>query len=315
MNSSNKWSGVCKSLDKFARIVLLSLLLCAVGPSAGAGAAEPAFEPLATVSDVELPELSGLAASRRWPGIYWGHNDSGDGPRLFAFNRRGEVIARVEVEGAEAIDWEDIALYERDGRSWLAIADTGDNFGFRDTATVYLLPEPALDASRVKPLRRLDFRYPDGPRDAEGLAVDAEGGSILVVEKGAPQVGFYRLPLDAGPGVQTAERLATLQLPVPAKQPLAAPLSAPRGRVSVTAMDLSRDGLRLAMISYSRLFCFDRRPGEGWAEALVRPPRSWPLPKLGGLEAMAIEPDGRSVVVAPEGVPTPVLRARRILDP
>ena len=315
MNSCNRWSAVCKSFNRFAQPAALSLMLALVLPPAVAEPAPAAFEPLTTVNDRELPELSGLAASRRWPGIYWAHNDSGDGPRLFAFNRRGQVIARIEVEGADAIDWEDIALYERDGRSWLAVGDIGDNLAFRNTATIYLMPEPELDASRVKPLRRIDFRYPDGPRDAEGLAVDAEGGHILVMEKGAPRVGFYRLPLDPGPGVQTAERLATVQLPVPGKLPPAAPLAAPRGRVSVTAMDLSRDGLRLAMISYSRLFCFDRRPGESWAETLARPPRVWPLPKQRGLEAMAIEADSLSVVVAPEGVPTPVLRARRILAP
>lgn len=315
MNSCNRWSAVCKSFDRFARIAVLFPLLACAGLALAAEPVHGTFEPLTTVNDRELPELSGLAASRRWPGVYWAHNDSGDGPRLFAFNRRGQVIARIEVEGAEAVDWEDIALYERDGRSWLAVGDIGDNFAFRDRVTIYLLPEPELDASRVKPLRRLDFRYPDGPRDAEGLAVDAEGGSILLVEKGAPRVGFYRLPLDAGPGVQTAERLATLELRVPGKLPPAAPLSAPRGRVSVTAMDLSRDGLRLAMISYSRLFCFDRAPGESWAAALARPPRVWPLPKQRGLEAMAIGADGRSVVVAPEGIPTPVLRARQILAP
>lgn len=315
MNSCNRWSAVCKSFDRFAQIAAFSLMLAIAVPAARAEPGPAAFEPLTTVNDRELPELSGLAASRRWPGIYWAHNDSGDGPRLFAFNRRGQVIARVEVEGAEAVDWEDIALYERDGRSWLAVGDIGDNLAFRDRVTIYLMPEPELDASRVKPLRRLDFRYPDGPRDAEGLAVDAEGGSILVVEKGAPRVGFYRLPLDAGPGVQTAERLATLELPAPGKPLPAVPMSAPRARVSVTAMDLSRDGLRLAMISYRQLFCFDRKPGESWAETLARAPRLWPLPRKSGLEAMAIEADGRSVVVAPEGIPTPVLRARRILAP
>jgi hypothetical protein len=315
MNSSNKWPGVCKSFNGFAHAILPCLILGGLGLAMAAHAAEPAFQPLTTVSDPELPELSGLAASRRWPGVYWAHNDSGDGPRLLAFNRRGQVIARIEIEGAEAMDWEDIALYEREGRNWLAIGDIGDNLAFRDMATIYLLPEPALDASRARPQRRLDFRYPDGPRDAEGLAVDAEGGHILVMEKGGPRAGIYRLPLDAGPGVQTAQRLATLELPVPGKLPPAAPLSAPRARVSVTAMDLSRNGLYLAMISYSRLFCFDRAPGEGWTEALARPPRSWPLPRRGGLEAMAIEADGRSVVVAPEGIPTPVLRAKRILDP
>ncbi|WP_162932598.1 esterase-like activity of phytase family protein [Solimonas sp. K1W22B-7] len=295
----------------------LAGLLLLGGALAAARAADPAgsFELLTRIGDVELPELSGLAASRRWPGIYWAHNDSGGAPRLFAFNRRGEVIARVDVEGAEAIDWEDIALYERDGRSWLAIGDIGDNLAWRSTVTVYLVPEPELDASRVAVQRRIEFRYPGGPRDAEGLAVDGEGGRILVAEKGFAPAGLYSLPLDAGEGVQTAERVASLNLAFAKAAAPAEPLSAARNRVSLTAMDLDRDGRHLAMISYGWLFCFDRAAGESWAQAVARPPRSWRLPRAGGLEAMAIEPDGVSVVVAPEGLPAPVYRARRILAP
>lgn len=110
MNSCNRWSAVCKSFDRFAQIAVLSSGLVWAGLAVAAEPAQGSFVPLTTVSDRELPELSGLAASRRWPGVYWAHNDSGDGPRLFAFNRRGQVIARIEVEGAEAVDWEDIAL-------------------------------------------------------------------------------------------------------------------------------------------------------------------------------------------------------------
>ena len=301
MNSSNRWFAVCKSFDRFAHALVLGLALACL--PAMAAKEKSAFEPLTTVNERELPELSGLAASRRWPGVYWAHNDSGDGPRLFAFNRRGQVLARIELDGAVATDWEDIALFERDGRSWLAIGDIGDNFAFRETVSIYLLPEPELDVSRAMAQRRIEYRYPDGPRDAEGLAVDAEGGRILVAQKAASAPGFYSLPLDAGPGIQTATRLATYDA-----------LPGRRARVLVTAMDLSRDGRWLAMMSYNRLFGFRREPGEDWAQALSRAPREWRLPSK-GLEAMAIEADGRSIVVAPEGVPTPVWRAKRILDP
>lgn len=313
MNSSKTWPAVCKSLDilsQFAALLSLGLLLSGAATTAG-----PGFEKFTEIKDVELPELSGLAASRRWPGVYWAHNDSGGTPTIYAFNRRGQVIARVQVDGADATDWEDIALYEQDGQSWLAIADIGDNLAWRSSVTVYLLPEPALDASRAAVQRRIDFRYPDGPRDAEGLAVDAAAGRLLIAEKGGAPVGFYSLPLQPPEGVATAERIADLVLAVPGPLPPASPLSSSRFRISVTAMDLSRDGRQLAMISYGRLFAFTRAEGEDWPTVLARPPRIWRLPKVGGLEALAIEPDGLSVVVAPEGAPVPVFRARRILAP
>jgi len=47
----------------------------------------------------ELPEGSGVAASRRTPGRFWSHNDSGD-PVLFALDGDGRVIGRLRIAGA-----------------------------------------------------------------------------------------------------------------------------------------------------------------------------------------------------------------------
>lgn len=315
MNSSKHRPGVSKSFDKLAHWLGLALAMMAAVGAAAPPPPDPAFVPVARIQDIELPEISGLAASRRWPGVYWTHNDSGGSATLYAFNRRGEVLARIPVEGADAVDWEDIALYERDGRSWLAIGDIGDNFAWRSTVTIYLLPEPELDASRAEVAARIDFRYPDGPRDAEALAVDAEAGQLLVLEKGAPTVGLYALPLQGGEGVVEAQRIADLSLPWPGAPVPAAPVSAASGRVTVTAMDLSRDGRRLAVMTYVNLYRFERAPGQDWAQVLAQPPRHWRLPRRYGLEAMAIEPDGVSVVLVPEGSPAPLWRAKGILAP
>src|SRR5687767_12057876 len=57
----------------------------------------------------DLPEGSGIAASRRHPGVLWAHNDSGD-PLIFALNEQGKVTGRVRLNGAEVDDWEDIAV-------------------------------------------------------------------------------------------------------------------------------------------------------------------------------------------------------------
>ena len=34
----------------------------------------------------ELRESSGLGVSQSYPGVFWTHNDSGDGPRLYAID-------------------------------------------------------------------------------------------------------------------------------------------------------------------------------------------------------------------------------------
>src|SRR5690606_12327811 len=41
---------------------------------------------LGSVDDARLAELSGLAASRRHPGLFYAHNDSGDVARVFVLD-------------------------------------------------------------------------------------------------------------------------------------------------------------------------------------------------------------------------------------
>src|SRR5205085_12428518 len=54
----------------------------------GARAAPPATAVLlARLESREVTESSGIVASRRNPGLFWTHNDSGDGPFVYAFDR------------------------------------------------------------------------------------------------------------------------------------------------------------------------------------------------------------------------------------
>src|SRR4030095_1706133 len=84
---------------------------------------------LATIKDKSISESSGLVASRTTPGAYWTHNDSGDGPFIYAFDTRGDSFGTFRVTGAEARDWEDIAAGPgpQPNRSYLYIGDIGDN--------------------------------------------------------------------------------------------------------------------------------------------------------------------------------------------
>ena len=51
------------------------------------------LEELAVLPD-ELSESSGLAVSRAQPGVLWSHNDSGDGPNVYA---RGDALIGFAV--------------------------------------------------------------------------------------------------------------------------------------------------------------------------------------------------------------------------
>jgi hypothetical protein len=75
----------------------------------------PTFVPhaLGHVDDEALDELSGIAASRTNPGSWWLHNDSGDRARVFLLDHQARRVATYAVTGADAVDWEDIAVAGR----------------------------------------------------------------------------------------------------------------------------------------------------------------------------------------------------------
>ena len=153
------------------------------------------------VSAAALTEASGLAESAINPGVYWTHNDSGDRARLFAIDAAtGALRATFELPGVTATDWEDLAIApDANGNDAFYIADIGDNNAVRSSVKVYRAAEPTLPAAGGAPVtinagtvssQRLT--YPGGPRDAESLAIGADG-ALTVVSKREAQVGVYRL--------------------------------------------------------------------------------------------------------------------------
>src|SRR6476619_2104502 len=145
---------------------------------------------LATIKDKSISESSGLVASRTMPGAYWTHNDSGDGPFIYAIDTRGDSLGTFRVNGAQARDWEDIAAGPgpQPNKSYLYIGDTGDNDSVRPEVIVYRVLEPTLSNTTRKftksspgstePAEAIGLKYPDGAHDAEALLVHPSTGNI-----------------------------------------------------------------------------------------------------------------------------------------
>ena len=93
-------------------------------PGAGEG-----VESIGRLDHPPIREASGLVASRRYPGVFWVHNDSGDTARVFAMSTSGRHLAEVQLLGVEANDWEDMAIVAAPdgGPDRLVIADMGDS--------------------------------------------------------------------------------------------------------------------------------------------------------------------------------------------
>ena len=96
----------------------------------------------------KLKESSGLALSRKNPGVFFSHNDSGGKPRVFAFDAKGKGLGTFILDGATNVDWEDIAAAPcPDGSPCLYVADVGDNNFQRREIAIYRFKEPKADNS------------------------------------------------------------------------------------------------------------------------------------------------------------------------
>ena len=261
-----------------------------------------------------LDELSGMARSARDPGRLWVHNDSGDKARLYAVGTDGRYLGRLKLEDADNVDWEDLASFSLGGRPYLLVADIGDNDRRRDVVSLYVVAEPAAPEHDSAPDWRIDFRYPDGPRDAEAVAVDAAEGFVYILTKRDLPPLLYRVPLEpAGRTPVTAERLGPVAtLPQPAQHELEiAALATKDWHWQPTAMDFAADGTFVVVLTYSAVYYFRREPGTGLGAALGSPPLRFPLRNLNDAEAVAVSADGLHLYLTAEGAHAPLYRIDR----
>ncbi len=228
-----------------------------------------------------IRESSGLVRSRKWPGVYWTHNDSGDKARIFPIRIDGSIVkpdnpgddeyTGIHIHGAQNIDWEDIAL-DNDGN--LYIGDFGNNRNARRDLGIYVLKEPnPFETMNTQVLGWLPFEYPDQDqypplrekRNYDAEALFAVNGQLYVLTKhrGNRKTNLYRF-VTITPG--QVNRLVLLgEFDIDGK---------------VTAADVSPDGAKLVVLTYNALWMFEKTTtvSDSWLDGKV-----WWLPfKNGG---------------------------------
>jgi hypothetical protein len=257
---------------------LLSLVLVL-----GAISSEPS--PLETVGRLDeklIPEASGIVKSRRYPGIFWTHNDSGNPPLLFAIRGDGRIVRQFRV-GVPNIDWEDIAI---DDQGHLYLGDIGNNTKTLPLRAIYRIDEPDPGADADKPVSSSVVTFygmPPGKRfDAESLFYDRGSATVLAKYLDGREAELFTIPL---------------QPPSPLLRP-AQPRSI--GRLSgftepATGADLSADETLLAVCSTAVTRVYRRDDG-------ASPP--WRLLAVVRYAARPIEGiawDGRALALIAEG--------------
>ncbi|MGC5343110.1 WD40 repeat domain-containing protein [Streptomyces sp. DT24] len=173
-----------------AALFLLAGAGAAPAVAEGPGPADRSF----TIEDPRITESSGLAASRLHPGVYWTHNDSDDGPYVFAVDSRtGKTVATVTMLGVgEPRDVEAISIGP-DGNVY--VGDIGDNLdGTWDHVWIYRFPEPRELKDTTVRATQFVVRYADGPRNAEALMVHPRTGRVYIASKNEDGGGLYEGP-------------------------------------------------------------------------------------------------------------------------
>ena len=260
-------------------ITALALTSCAPAPDG----CEPNGDALQLHDDVR--EASGVAASRTHDDVLWIHNDSDGGAAVFAFAVTGEMVGKISLNGARNDDWEDLSVAPcpdggPDG-DCLFIADIGDNRAVRESIGIWIAAEPIPGVDETADAVFVRMHYPDGPRDAEAVAI-LEDGSALIVSKGREHpVSVYRSAPLAWPAGPDDEAELTLLSRLSAE-----PASIPD---QVTGADVDRDG-RIVVRTYASLQ-FYRLAGDSMVVLLREPTR---LDSLG-------EPQGEGVAYGRRG--------------
>ncbi len=283
-------------------IALLAAMSGCAGDLLTKGAApEVVGEPqrVGKMANPRLKEVSGLAASNLYPSLLWAVNDGGDDPLLYAVGTDGADLGTFRVEGAKNHDWEALSSFRLQNNTYLLIADVGDNWEQRRTATLYVVKEPAitatgLDSDTAVPIAwQIHFTYEDGPRDCEAASVDPVKQSVLLLTKRGLSPLLYEVPLQpAGPDAPAvARRLTTVP-----------------HFTWPTDMDLSPDGLAAVVLNYNHAYLFRRRPKGDWPQAFQKKPRRLRFETLVQQEAIAFGYYGKSVWVTSERRPAPLVR-------
>jgi len=280
--------------------IVVILLSAAYGPATT----------LATIKSPSIIESSGLVASRTTPGAYWTHNDSGDGPFIYALDTRGDSLGVFRVTGAQAVDWEDIAIGPGPlpNKPYLYIGDIGDNDALRSEVVVYRVAEPVLTAAArqstakrpltTEPAEAIRLRYPDGKHDAEALLVHPTTGDIYIVTKvmiASPVVYEAAAPFTSGKLI-TMRRIGEIKIP-----------SLFGGMI--TGGNVSPDGRRVALCDYFQGYELVLPPGatnfdEIWKQRMI----GFDLGKRKQGEAITYRLDGKALLATSEGKQPPLIQ-------
>jgi hypothetical protein len=262
-------------------VFLLTVLLIAIIPTVAGAEDTVAFR----IKDARITESSGLAVDRAG-NVYWTINDSGDRGVAYGVGLDGKVQGTLNFR-AQPIDVEAIAVHD----DRLYVADIGDNKAQRSSVRVFFFSNPRANGLTVS-YHAYDFRYPDGPHNAETLLVN-DSGRLFIVTKDDKEGAVYAAP-------RKPERQGVNDL----KKVGSAPSE-------VTDGTFLPDGERIALLTYTSIDVVDASSYKVVASAdIPRQPQAESLTMSMDQQSLLVGSEGKksrvySVAVPSEATPTP----------
>jgi hypothetical protein len=149
-------------------------------------------------SNHDLGEASGMAASAKYPGVYWMIRDSADPPRTAIYAVRidseGNVTSReIPIPGAFNGDWEEVNYsVGPDGKGHLWIVESGQPTTTGVYTDIYEVLEPDPDtATEAQLLNKYHYAFPNGAsHNTEASFIHR--GYLVLVAKVTPDARLYR---------------------------------------------------------------------------------------------------------------------------
>ncbi len=215
-----------------------------------------------------ITEASGIASGLANQQYIWTHEDSGNENLLYLLSKsKATVVVTYKLTGTTNVDWEDMAIGPGpvEGKSYIYLADIGDNNAVRSSVAIYRVPEPVYspaDSGMTVDLmgaEKFTIAYPDSAHDAEALMIDPVTKDLFVVSKREDRVGLYQLsyPYAAG-NLDTLRFIGTFPF------------------TGIVAADISADGNRVLIKSYSGIFYWKKQNDESIIRLLSNTPRRAP---------------------------------------
>jgi len=220
-----------------------------------------------TMQRQEYNELSGIASSVTNPGILYVHEDNAGTTTIPLTNAQGDDLGKLVLDNISTRNIEDVRVAPGPdaGKSYVYLADIGDNNASRKTITVYRFVEPVLNdlsgtsVIHVQAIDKIELVYPKGAVNAETLLVDPVTKDIFVASKETSRSTIYNAAYP-----QSTASTTVLKSVVKTDLDL------------LTSGDISPDGSEILLRNKGQIWYWKRSVGQSVAQTILTAPQTAP---------------------------------------